>query len=709
MYARVLLNLNLFLLVLIKCSNGLEICNRIYYDDRVLIDIPKSESINVNCRFLLKGPECPTYFNFHFVSFNLSSSTECKLDKLEVFENEILCGPITGIKTYFSRVGGLNLRLVINSGSLNSSIKILITRLPCRRSLGLNQQIPLCCSNEFNTKHFFVSSSNFYYSSSKLDNCVYQIRRASYKVCQLRIDFLYFRFGKHLSSNICNEGYIEFDGKFICGCRTGLKLVSGFESPFKTIRVRNVGLPQDGFILEITQDECPERISSFKNKERLITKARLINEYVNYLDSQIVNYVYVFEDTKPRRDREDTTYINTFDYEMQFMNVYDMCKCEALSVTQLRWLSSGNLWKEITRCNAISNHLTVQCTRADYIRGYIQSPKYPYYYPGGSRVCIRFEPLMGYCGVRLYFSDFDILKSYQCQKDYLLVGGKIKYCGHALQNTGLSLDLRNRSEEIIFTSVGPTCGRGFKAVYEQIPCNNIEFTTIPMYPLNTTPQMTTPSTISDVYCDRNIQDERFLLEVYSHNRQQCLFNVFKNNDRVCRLSLKLLEFNILCGLEYLIIDNKRYCGKLEEDTINIQFNRYQLPITYVRASASSDLSSLRFRITGLQMTEECDLITSVPEVQVERISMQNASMNEDICGLLLNATDDMADAICRIIEKYDNATTCSATLEMPMYVSQEFFEKIQLDLQKNDIVVEKIDIQEVLCSNISKVLTPNDT
>ncbi|KAK4879889.1 hypothetical protein RN001_008035 [Aquatica leii] len=744
MYMHVWLILNV-VLVFIKCFNYVDDgtkCNRTFTESKIIISVSKNESVHTDCYYNIKGPECPTVYNFHFVNFNLTPSHQCNLDRLEISNKEILCGKVSGVKTYSSDTGDLKLHLVTK----NVNLKILITRLPCYTNLKsrinfdsktvstLNQQVPdplsFCCSTHYNLKHFYLSSPNFLYSSSKENDCVYRIYKLSHKVCRLRINFLYFWLGEHLSGNACNKGYIELDGKFICGCRTGLKLISAFDpiNQFKTIRLQNLGFPQTvirGFILEVMQDECPERISSAVQKLNFasnvnetfrefqgnyITKARLVKDqkYVNYLFPQVVNHVYVFEDSEEHKDKEETTYINTSDYEMQSYNDFDIGECNNLGLAQLRMLSTIHNWKEITQCNKISNPLTLQCTIANFVQGYIQSPQYPYYYPEGLHICFRFERQVGYCGVRLYFHDFDIVRSYDCKKDYLLVANKVRYCGRALYNAGLTFDLRSHAEEIIFVSKGYTCGRGFKAVYEQIPCNNIEFSTSPVYPLSTTPypSINTPPIISNLKCNRNIEDSTFLLEVYSYNQPKCIFNIFKNNENVCRLSLQLVNFNLLCEYEYLIIENKIYCGELDNNTINIQFNHYQLPITYVRASATPDLSSLRFRITGLQMTEECDII-NIPEVQPERIHIQNASLKEnpeiDICGILLNVTDAGANQICEVLQKYDNTTICHLLDETAMYIPYKFYEELKLDLQIHN--VEMIDVQEISCANVSKILT----
>jgi len=51
-------------------------------------------------------------------------------------------------------------------------------------------------------------------------------------------------------------------------------------------------------------------------------------------------------------------------------------------------------------------------------------------------LCFRFQRLPGYCHVQLFMLDFSLAPSEQCAKDYLLLGGKWRYCGESLHSTG---------------------------------------------------------------------------------------------------------------------------------------------------------------------------------------------------------------------------------------------------------------------------------
>lgn len=87
----------------------------------------------------------------------------------------------------------------------------------------------------------------------------------------------------------------------------------------------------------------------------------------------------------------------------------------------------------------------------------------------------------------------------------------------------MTFDLTNKNhEDLIFASDGYYCGRGFKAVYEQIPCSG--YPGIPGFPM-TTP----PPGFPEAECSRTLQDRSFVLEVYGRDRAPCVFNIIKTD------------------------------------------------------------------------------------------------------------------------------------------------------------------------------------
>ncbi|KAF5296096.1 hypothetical protein FQA39_LY02730 [Lamprigera yunnana] len=688
-------------------------CDKNVTEEKFLLELQESFNGYFSCSYIFKGHDCPTFYNIHFITFHLNASNNCTSNKLEIVDNAVLCGKITGTNTYFAKEGILRMKLTL-SNSKGQSFKILITRLPCYVR-NYNQKIKmindsLCCSNDYSSKHFYLSSPNFPYANNKLPDCVYHIRKASPGICRLRINFLYFWLGEVTSKGFCNKGFVVWDDRFICGCRTGLKLISSFDSNsvVKTIRLRNDDFANAlrGFVLEINQDECPERITPTINQysdnnygTSYLSKARLVKEntYFNHFNLRIINHVYVFQEPFEYKDKEETTYINILQYKNNYLDDNDLYNCNAQAARALKILPNRILWK----CSTLSAPLSLQCVQADYIEGYIQSPKYPYSYPSGLRICFNFKAQLGYCGVQIYFLDFDVDNSFQCRKDYLLISGRIRYCQKGLYNAALKYDLRNRSEEIVFITNGPSCGRGFKAVYKQIPCDEI--------PTNYPTTTTLPTVIYEP-CGKDIENSTFVIEVYSYNQPKCFFNIIKYNEKVCGLKLRARDFNLLCGYEYLMIGDRRFCGSIDEE-IKIDFNRYRLTIIYVRDHAIPVSSSLRFRIAGLQMLEECYL--NIPEVEAERIVSHNEHVEEvylknaslDICGTILYATEDIASALCDLITRRQDTIKCIPITATILYVPQNSSESLNTTLEKA-YMVDKVYAEEISCDNIYKIIPP---
>ncbi|KAK5646535.1 hypothetical protein RI129_004999 [Pyrocoelia pectoralis] len=714
-------------------------CNKIIKNERFEIQSFERLTVPLNCSYVFKGPSCPTFFNVKFIEFNLRSFSGCNVNSLEVVNNEILCGRIYGSKTYFSSEGLLRIKIVLKSNLSDDSYKILVTRLPCfikpqrtRDDVIVSQnaikpyrseRYPFCCGQRYDARQFYLTSPNFPYSKNVKDQCVYHIYKFSPRICHLRVNFLFFSVDEETSDNTCHKGFLEIDEKYFCGCRTGLQLLLPFNSSMKTIRFKNADCRSEfsGFVVEVMQEECSERFSGeytqdvlqFYNEQAVYSKtnlkrARLTKEniYSDRTDPDIVKHVYVFEDTE-ENDKSDKEKIFSDTTEISY---YDFNKCKSSDVMQLKILSNNVLWQEISKCSTVSGKsYSAQCVQANLVKGYIQSPDYPHFYPKGLHTCYRFEPLSGYCAVRLYILDFDVENSYHCEKDYLLLGQQYKYCGRTLHKASLTFDLRNRYEEIAFITNGFSCRRGFKSLYERIPCNNDGIPVDPIYPTSPKPITSTPTVMNNKPCNRNIQDNLFLLEVYSYHQSRCIFNIIRKNKNVCRLLLRFDRFTLSCEYEYLLIGNQRYCGNREGENVILEFDDNKLPITYVRSSTFPVKSSLLFRISGKQLMTECDLI-DVPTVDPERLISSKGTTtrdhNKDICGLLLNSQDDhLASKICNLVKARSNSTKCiPITEKMSFMMYPSFKGSMDMVIRRDGLIGEKITVQEVACKDIYTVI-----
>lgn len=472
---------------------------------------PSNYPPDQDCSFLLQGPDCPTYFVLQFLDFNLEESLGCRKDRLEVGNQDALCKKPPGIKTYFSGNGVLSLKFVSDSEYSGRGFRILATRLPCnsvnpqndtindnQNGLPNNHLIPgtnigdtntrtdprnvgdfdprkvgvtntgaldprnvdvncgnqenhlekVCCATSYNSKHFYLASPGFPYSNSKPTDCLYHIYRANSNVCRLRIHFLFFWSGEYDPFYGCPRGFLQIDGKLICGCRIGLKIISPFDSHWgsnpKVLRFKNEGYPKSvfsGFALEIIQDECPKKYSpglteariensskSFKfyndqvnriawpslNRENKLEKAFLLNENTEIIDERqlngmrrndaasVVKHIYFYkapddnfnivetQNVENKKEPEETTYFDSSSNRGIFPDGSDNFKCRAWGVLQWTLLTQEVLWKQMPTCGTEgSNPVQRDCVELNYVRGYFNSPGYPFFYPANLNVCYR--------------------------------------------------------------------------------------------------------------------------------------------------------------------------------------------------------------------------------------------------------------------------------------------------------------------------------
>lgn len=140
--------------------------------------------------------------------------------------------------------------------------------------------LPSCCVNVYNQQKFYLISSGFPNVQFPSD-CLFFIERFHPNICRLRIDFKYFFLGDWQQRQ-CTYSFLEIDGRRFCGCKTGTTYYTQWGPSPKSIRFTN--LPRysgiQGFILEITQEECPYRsvaIHQITSQNRLPLKSQLIH------------------------------------------------------------------------------------------------------------------------------------------------------------------------------------------------------------------------------------------------------------------------------------------------------------------------------------------------------------------------------------------------------------------------------------------------
>lgn len=161
--------------------------------------------------------------------------------------------------------------------------------------------LPSCCVNVYNQQKFYLISPGFPQTPFPSD-CLFFIERFHPNICRLRIDFNYFLLGDWQQRE-CTYSFLEIDGRRFCGCKTGTSYFTQWGPSPKSIRFTNV--PQfggiQGFILEITQEECPYRsieIQSATSQNQLPIKSQLV--HVNDPRRCSLNYIsWLNQNTNP--------------------------------------------------------------------------------------------------------------------------------------------------------------------------------------------------------------------------------------------------------------------------------------------------------------------------------------------------------------------------------------------------------------------------
>lgn len=277
-----------------------------------------------------------------------------------------------------------------------------------------------CCLNLYTSRTFTLTSPNFPQSLDHSGECIYKIQKVSNKVCSLKLNFLYFWLGQTKSNN-CSNGYLVLDGKYFCGCNFNLKISTNFdESGIKMLTFKSFESPsfdnnsKSGFVIEVVQEECSDNQNTLiQRSKRLvwpqefgsaqIEKLNLLNEKTEVLHQNhqpdVSKTVYFFGE--PQDDDvsifTNSKYVDVNNFKsniIEFEPTY--CKNEP----SFEFIQEHK--KDIEHCGReqqseklfffkklFHSHADRNCLDLRYLRGYIQTPYYPLFYPKFSNVCYR--------------------------------------------------------------------------------------------------------------------------------------------------------------------------------------------------------------------------------------------------------------------------------------------------------------------------------
>ncbi|XP_060517926.1 uncharacterized protein LOC132697663 [Cylas formicarius] len=658
-------------------------CGKIYSDDEFIItsdNYPGQYPPNQNCFYLLKGDNCTTRFKFEFVHFDIQSSVGCTGERLEIGNQDALCGSKNGTKIYLAENGNLKLKFISQPGSVaGTGFQIFVKRLGCEieevsTTTTVSSLITLtrCCNdNNFSSKRFFITSPNFPHSIDAEKDCSYVITKNNENVCRLRIHALFFWLGEP-SYNGCPRGYLEIDGKYICGCNADVKLTSNFRfSNHKILNFRVFGSQLNtisGFVLEVFQDECPKRylpedgsVSKGYHESRWpnIEQLQLVHEKSDLFSpdtntheglASIFRHVYVFapkqeNDVWLNMEPQKSTYIDTFSINTLLSNVYNYQKCAEWNQEQLIYLSNkfgGSFNSDCKSFNEMS--YGKNCVILNSLAGKIAN-MWPFW--GRQNSCYRFQTQPGYCEIKLTFKEFDMPQSSNnCGNGYLSFGNKYRYCGNQLKDTTAILNVQKRPyQEMRFVSNLFCCRKGFSAIYRQIPCQDPYYPITPANPPWNSDGDHTPKSVPN-QCEKIIRQESFILSGYDI-LDSCNYTLKRISNDVCKLELLFEYFDTKCAAEKIVVDGISYCGLLTGQRVLHNFTNDKVIVYQKNNLASLESNRANFRISGIQISNNCEPDFPPPQRIIAANIVQSNKTQQ------FNYTSSILRGICQVIQSIE--------------------------------------------------------
>ncbi|XP_076270738.1 cubilin [Rhynchophorus ferrugineus] len=701
------------LVVLILCAQSFgeerrnsSMCGQIFTEKQFEIlsdNYPEPYPANSECFYLLKGNNCTTHFKIHYLDFDIKLSKGCTEERLEIGLQAAICGSKNDSATYSAVNNSLKLKFISSNQSSNTGFRVMVERIDsCEEStttVNIENRFDTdpttdtiykikptylppfpgkCCQNNvFSSKHFFLTSPGFPYSTNRLRDCLYIVQKANSNVCRLRVNIHFFSLG-YPDKNSCFQNFLLIDGKYICGCNRNTKLVTNFkDQERKVIRFRSAGIYSNdltGFVVELVQDECPKRYTpNLQNVHRSnefkyfqdqnnriswpyndnINQLKLVNEKV-MMNRNTYQHIYFFEPDDSEENvekKEETDSIDVSSIDSLLTELRDQEGCKSWNNNQLVLLTNTYGNKMYQMCPSQENKSPTNCVIYNNVSGYFNSPGYPLGYYANQNLCYRFYFLPGYCSIYLKFYDFNIEQSYDCQKDYVTIGN-VRYCGNYLHGKTVTVDAAETKpyQDITFASDANYCGKGFRAEYQQVSCAERQPSAV-LPVCGPGKDVTTPS---DRNCDRIITEQIFQI-TNNPGDERCSFHILRNSTDICQINLYLEEFNLPCSRHRFTINGRVYCGNLTGQKVTLS-NKTQQLITYQKVQNTSTISPDNYRIRGAQLTN-CD-VDLPPPVRLER---KIPSINfTEICQLLSAnySKETILKTLCNQINIKFNNTKC---------------------------------------------------
>ncbi|XP_076315350.1 cubilin-like [Tachypleus tridentatus] len=354
-------------------------------------------------------------------------------------------------------------------------------------------------------------------------NCRYSIKRFNESVCRLKLVLV--RFDLEPSTH-CQFDYLSIDNEKLCGHlpRNSIRNYQ-LSSSEKHVYFRSDERARgQGFIIKGQQVICPghsagpspsppfelpgphERCDKeFYSEDFVIRSPNYPQNYANDLTCR-----YIIHQYKPEVCALHMT-VHSFDLEesqncdYDYLDIIEQRLCGqipsnsfnivpfqeknivqfvfhsdkvtsrpgfSVRVQQVTQCQSHRLrptWRPATPPPALCSY----CQRKE--RGHFTSPGFPEPYKNGVRCSYRIEPVEGFCGVEIYFHEFQVEFSPGCQKDFFKIENR-RFCGAQLKKQIREVNFRDSSlpeVQLKFESDDFSSDQGFHLEYRQIPCRKI--------------------------------------------------------------------------------------------------------------------------------------------------------------------------------------------------------------------------------------------
>ncbi|XP_054713828.1 cubilin-like [Uloborus diversus] len=579
---------------------------------------------DMDCRWtVLRSGSSTCELELVIHSLHIQVGDSCQYDFLEV-DGHRFCGSTTaGNKRVFSfKTDRIVVHFHSDSVTQDRGFEVTLTQRECAAPTTTPSSL---CDQYFESSQFVLLSPNHPADYDNGVDCRYVIGRLNDDIC--RLEFQFMRFDVESSSE-CEYDYLEIDGEKICGVIENTTRTFPFKDYEKQLTFHSdSGTSRPGFMIIVQQISCkspPAGATSPKSKtcgtalssSTFEVKSR--NHPKNYDPHQNCEWNI----TKASRGvcALELTFL-TFDVEASDGCQYDylllqgekLCGIYPTNLKRvvpfeeqsisLQFHTDGatarpgfHIRGQQMDCAPLTGGRTAgkrrisECDMTfNNASGTFQSPSFPDAYPVSKRCVYRFEALPDRCRISLHFLEFGLeAENALCTKDFLIING-IKYCGPQLQGQKRTLTFYGhpRVINVTFFSDASGSGRGFYAVYKQLPCDPAAGRG--------------PSRRTDTIpfrCDRLYASPAFVLLSPAHPAayppdSECRYTIRRLSVRVCRLRLSFRRFEVEssegCEYDWLKVGEEKLCGTLPDGyTKLVEFKGdYQTIFTFHSDSANA--------------------------------------------------------------------------------------------------------------------------